>query len=218
MEETATKNVWSLKAFFGGRKYGWRKAFPLALRPWKCWEMYQLPLATGFLLNIATLFRALSSHLLRFFFRLTNISTFEPISLESRQSRQTLFPSSTKEKPTSPKTSAARTLSSSSSSMSTEVGGNVANVPRPVAIFLEAAYIILLTIGIICTFITACHWLWKTFGHRLPMNPFSGPKEAASDKGTQSDDDSCDESAGLENFEDSDEEYIRGPIIWWCEV
>ena len=95
--------------------------------------------------------------------------------------------------------------------MPAQVGGEVPNVPRPVAALLQAAYFVLLAVGILCSFVTTCCYLWKFFGNRLSI-PSMSSTEATSDKGTQRDEESCEESAGSEYFEDTDEEYIRGPF------
>ena len=89
--------------------------------------------------------------------------------------------------------------------MPTQVGGEVANVPRPVAALLQAAYCILLAVGILCSFVTTCWFVWKFFGKKLPIR-------FTIDKETQTDEESCEESAGSEYFEDTDEEYMRGPF------
>ena len=89
--------------------------------------------------------------------------------------------------------------------------GDVANVPRPVAALLQAAYFILLAVGILCSFVTTCCFLWKLLGNRLSI-PSMSSTDATSDKGTQRDEESCEESSGSEYFEDTDEEYIRGPF------
>ena len=97
--------------------------------------------------------------------------------------------------------------------MRTERREDLANVPRPVAAFLVAIYFILLAVGILCSFVTTCCFLWKFFGKRVSI-PSMSSTESTSDKESQRDEDPCEESAGSEYFEDTDEEYIRGPFYY----
>ena len=95
--------------------------------------------------------------------------------------------------------------------MPTETVGEVPDVPRPVVVFLEAAYIILLTLGILASVSTVCCLLWRFFGNRSRKAPSVTSQEASSDKETQRDEDSDEECAGLEFWNDTDEEYMRRP-------
>lgn len=95
--------------------------------------------------------------------------------------------------------------------MRTDVREQLANVPRPVDAFLRAVYIILLAGSILCSFVTTCCFLWKFLRNRFSI-PAMSSTEATSDRESQRDEDSCEESAGSEYFEDTDEEYIRLPF------
>lgn len=97
--------------------------------------------------------------------------------------------------------------------MPTRVPEEVVDVPRPVGVFLEAVYIILIAVGILCSFVTACCFLWKFFDDRLSRTSSTVSTEATSDKETQIDEDPCEESDGSVYFEDTDEDYIRG-VFW----
>ena len=98
--------------------------------------------------------------------------------------------------------------------MHTQVPGEVADVPRPVGVFLEAVYILFLAVSILCSFVTACCYVWKFFGNRLSRVSSTVSTEATSDKETQINEDSGEESDGSEYFEDTDnEDYIRG-VFW----
>ena len=94
--------------------------------------------------------------------------------------------------------------------MSAGLHREVPYVPRPVAVFLETTYIFLFTVGVLCSFVTSFCFLWKFFGNRVSAVPSTLSTETTSDKGTEGDKGSCEESDGSVYFEDTDEEYIRG--------
>lgn len=95
--------------------------------------------------------------------------------------------------------------------MASEVSGDVVDVPRPVAILLEAAYIVLFAFGFLACVCTAGCLLWKFLGNGRPMFPSFLSAQAESDKGGCADEESGGERAGLEFEDDTDEEYMRRP-------
>ena len=94
--------------------------------------------------------------------------------------------------------------------MVTQVHGEVPGVPRLVTVFLNDVFIILLVIGVLCSFVASCYFLWKFFRNRVFGVPSTLSTEASSDKETEGDEDLSEESDSSVYFEDTDEEYIRG--------
>ena len=93
--------------------------------------------------------------------------------------------------------------------MSSGVGEEVPEVPRPLAVILISAYSILLAFGIIASICTTCYLLWRLCGNvgRIFSTTFS--TEAASYKELQGGEDSSEECADLEFGDDTNEEYLR---------
>ncbi len=95
--------------------------------------------------------------------------------------------------------------------MSSEVIGDFVEVPRPVAIILETAYVVLLAFGFLASISTAGCLLWKFLGNGRPMFPSFSSMRASSDGRRYNDEESHEERAGLEFEDDTDGEYIRRP-------
>lgn len=95
--------------------------------------------------------------------------------------------------------------------MQGDVTGEFVKVSRPVAILLETAYVVLLAIGFLASFLTAGCLLWKFLGNGRPMSPSFLYAQANSDTTKYKDEESGEERAGLEFEDDTDEEYMRRP-------
>ena len=95
--------------------------------------------------------------------------------------------------------------------MSSEVIGEFVEVPRPVAIFLESVYVILLALGFLASILTASCLLWRFLGNGRPMSSFFLPVQENSESERYKDEESCEEQASLEFEDDTDEEYMRRP-------
>ena len=94
--------------------------------------------------------------------------------------------------------------------MPSEITGVFVDVPRPVAILLESAYVILLALGFLASVSTAGCLLWKFLGIGCPMSTFLATR-TTSDEIRYEDEESCEERAGLEFEDDTEEEYMRRP-------
>ena len=95
--------------------------------------------------------------------------------------------------------------------MSSEITGAFVDVPRPVAIFLETAYVILLGLGILASASTAGCLLWNYLGIGCPMCTSFFATHTTSDEMRYIDEESCEERGGLEFEDDTEEEYMRRP-------
>lgn len=60
-------------------------------------------------------------------------------------------------------------------------------MPRPVALFLEYSYLILLTLGLTASFFSAFYLLWKNIFKVCPNLPYHSAARASSDKEIQRD-------------------------------
>ena len=94
--------------------------------------------------------------------------------------------------------------------MASEVTGVFVDVPRPIAIFLESTYVILLGLGMLASVSTAACLIWNYLGIRCPMSTFLATR-TTSNEIRYKDEESCEERAGLEFGDDMDEEYMRRP-------
>ena len=94
--------------------------------------------------------------------------------------------------------------------MSNEVIGDFVDVPRPVAILLQTAYVVLLAVGFLASILTISFLLWQSLGNERPMSPSFFSIQADSDR-RYDDEESREERADLEFEDDTDEEYIRRP-------
>ena len=94
--------------------------------------------------------------------------------------------------------------------MPSKTTGVLVNVPRPVAVFLETAYVILLGLGILASVSTAGCLLWNYLGIGWPMSTSFGPR-TTSDEIRYKDEESGEERIGLEFEDDTEEEYMRRP-------
>ena len=100
--------------------------------------------------------------------------------------------------------------------MASEVVRNVADVPWPVAIFLDSAYVVLLTIGVVASFCTFYYLLWRHFRRVGPFLPSIFAPKATTDKGTQMDQELMDlELLGgrWQFWNDTDEEYLGLTVV-----
>ncbi len=95
--------------------------------------------------------------------------------------------------------------------MSNEVIGDCVDVPRPVAIILETAYVVLLAFGFLASIFTAGCLLYKFLGNGRPMFPSFFSLQTNSDRRRYNDEESHEERAGLDFEDDTDEEYMRRP-------
>lgn len=95
--------------------------------------------------------------------------------------------------------------------MPSEVAGEFVDVPRPVAILLESAYVVLLALGFLASIFTAACLLWQFLGNGRPLAPSFLFARASSEEERYKDGESCEERAGLEVGDDTDEEYMRRP-------
>ena len=95
--------------------------------------------------------------------------------------------------------------------MQSEVTGEFAEVPRPVAILLETGYVVLLAIGVLAFALTAGYLLSKFLGTGHPINSFFLSTQVVSDTKDTEHEESGEERPGLEFEDDTDEEYMRRP-------
>ena len=95
--------------------------------------------------------------------------------------------------------------------MPNEVVGEVVDVPRPVAVFLEATYFTLLAFGFLTSVWTICCLLWRFFGNGRPIFPSVFSTEETYDREPQKKEQPSEECVGLEFGNDTDEEYMRRP-------
>ena len=95
--------------------------------------------------------------------------------------------------------------------MSSEVISDFVDVPRPVAIVLETAYVVLLAFGFLASIFTAGCLLWRFLGNGRPMFPSFFSIQADSDRRRYNDEESHEGCAGLDFEDDTDEEYMRRP-------
>ncbi len=95
--------------------------------------------------------------------------------------------------------------------MPSEAGEEFIDVPRPIGIFLESAYFILLALGFLASILTVCCLLWNVFGTRFLHVSRSSPTEPTSDMERYRDEGLCEEYVGLEFEDDTVEEYMRRP-------
>ena len=93
--------------------------------------------------------------------------------------------------------------------MSSEITGVLADVPRPIAILLESAYVILLGLGILASVSTAGCLLWNYLGIGCPM--CTSAMRTTSDEIRDKDEESGEGRAGLGFEDDTEEEYMRRP-------
>ena len=95
--------------------------------------------------------------------------------------------------------------------MPSETTGVLVNVPRPVVVLLESAYVILLGLGILASVSTAGCLLWNYLGIACPIfTPFFVTR-TTSDEIRYKDEESGEERIGLEFEDDTEEEYMRRP-------
>lgn len=95
--------------------------------------------------------------------------------------------------------------------MQSEVTSEFVEVPRPIAILLETAYIVLLAIGSLASIITTGCLLWKFLGNGCSISPSFLSAQVISDTKKHKDEESGEECPGLEFENDTDEEYLRRP-------
>ena len=95
--------------------------------------------------------------------------------------------------------------------MSSEMTGVLVDVPRPIGILLESAYVILLGLGILASVSTAGCLLWSYLGIGCPMSTSFFAMHTTSDEIRYKDEESGEGRAGLGFEDDTDEEYMRRP-------
>ena len=95
--------------------------------------------------------------------------------------------------------------------MSSEMTGAFVDVPRPIAILLESAYVILLGLGILASVSTAGCLLWNYLDIGYPMSTAFFATRTTSDEIRYKDEEAGGERGGLGVEDDADEEYMRRP-------
>ena len=95
--------------------------------------------------------------------------------------------------------------------MPNAVAGEFVDVPRPVAVFLEATYFTLLAFGFLASVCSTCCLLWRFFGNGRTIFPFDFSTEETYDREAPKNEEPCEECVGLEFGNDTDEEYMRRP-------
>ena len=92
-----------------------------------------------------------------------------------------------------------------------KVIGEFVDIPRPVAILLESAYVILLALGFLASVCTAGCLLWRFLGNGRPVSPCFPSAYTSADQKNYEDEGPCEERAELEFEDDTAEEYMRRP-------
>ena len=95
--------------------------------------------------------------------------------------------------------------------MPREIVGEFLDVPRPVAVFLDATYFTLLAFGFLASMCTSCCLVWRYYNNRCPIFPSIFSTEVTSDKERQKAEEPCEGFVGLEFGNDTEEEYMRRP-------
>lgn len=102
-------------------------------------------------------------------------------------------------------------LQTTSLIMSNETTGVFVDVPRPIAILLESAYVILLGLSILASLSTAGCLLWHYLDIGCPISTSFLETRTTSDEIRYKDEESGEARGGLEFEDDTDEEYMRRP-------
>ena len=95
--------------------------------------------------------------------------------------------------------------------MPSQVFGELVDVPHPVAILLESAFIVLLALSLLASICSAGCLLWRWLGDGHPLSPLFSSAHASSGKQRHMDEESCAERADLGFEDDTEEEYMRRP-------